>query len=68
MQRRLSRRRVLAIAAVAAGNVLRSGGVGALPAWGKVDLTLHVSGALPVANGGTNSTTALSNGRLRFDF
>lgn len=52
------------IAAVAAGNVLRSGGVGALPAWGKVDLTLHVSGGLPVANGGTNSTTALSNGRL----
>lgn len=38
---------------VATGNALISGGVGATPAWGKVGLTTHVSGTLPVANGGT---------------
>ncbi|KKC25830.1 hypothetical protein [Sphingomonas sp. SRS2] len=37
---------------VATGNVLRSGGVGAIPAYGKVDLTTDVSGVLPAANGG----------------
>lgn len=52
------------IAAVTLGNVLRSGGVGALPTWGKVDLTVHVSGVVPVANGGTNSFAALVNGRV----
>lgn len=41
------------LADVAAGNALLSGGVGAAPAWGKVSLTAHVSGTLPVANGGT---------------
>lgn len=46
------------LAAVATGNVLRSGGVGAAPAWGKVGLTTDVSGTLPVANGGTGATTA----------
>lgn len=39
---------------VAIGNVLLSGGVNAAPTWGKVDLTTHVTGVLPVANGGTN--------------
>lgn len=43
---------------VATGNVLLSGGVGAVPAYGKVTLTGHVSGILPVANGGTNSAVA----------
>jgi len=41
---------------VASGNVLRSAGTGTAPAWGKVDLTADVSGTLPLANGGTNST------------
>lgn len=41
-----------ALADVATGNVLISGGVGTAPAWGKVGLTTHVSGTLPVANGG----------------
>lgn len=41
------------LAAVATGNALISGGVGTAPAWGKVGLTTHVSGVLPVANGGT---------------
>lgn len=41
------------LAAVATGNALISGGVGAVSAWGKIGLTTHVSGILPVANGGT---------------
>lgn len=40
---------------VATGNALLSGGVGTIPAWGKIGLTTHVSGILPVANGGTNN-------------
>ena len=42
------------LADVATGNALISGGVGAAPAWGKIGLTTHISGVLPVANGGTN--------------
>lgn len=38
------------LAAVATGNVLISGGVGAVSAWGKVGLTTHISGNLPVTN------------------
>jgi len=53
------------LADVATGNALISGGVGVAPAWGKIGLTTHVSGTLPVANGGTNSAspsgTALDN-------
>jgi hypothetical protein len=46
------------LADVATGNALISGGVGAAPAYGKIGLTTHVSGTLPVANGGTGVTTA----------
>jgi hypothetical protein len=46
------------LADVATGNALISGGVGAAPAWGKIGLTTHVSGVLPVANGGTNASAA----------
>src|ERR1043166_5092934 len=42
-----------ALADVATGNVLLSGGVGAAPSYGKVGLATHVSGILPAANGGT---------------
>jgi trimeric autotransporter adhesin len=42
---------------VATGNALISGGVGVAPSWGKIGLTTHVSGTLPVANGGTGATT-----------
>jgi len=45
------------LADVATGNVLISGGVGAAPSYGKVGLTTHVSGTLPVANGGTGQTS-----------
>jgi hypothetical protein len=45
------------LADVATGNALISGGVGVAPSWGKIGLTTHVSGTLPVANGGTGSTS-----------
>jgi hypothetical protein len=45
--------------AVATGNVLTSAGVTTAPAWGKVDMTSHVTGVLPVANGGTGTATGL---------
>jgi len=46
------------LADVATGNALISGGVSTAPSWGKIGLTTHVSGVLPVANGGTNASTA----------
>jgi hypothetical protein len=46
------------LADVATGNAIISGGVGVAPTYGKVGLTTHVSGTLPIANGGTNATTA----------
>lgn len=50
------------LAGVATGNALISGGVGAAPSWGKVGLTTHVSGTLPVANGGTGVTSSTGTG------
>jgi hypothetical protein len=44
------------LADVATGNALISGGVSTAPVWGKIGLTTHVSGTLPVANGGTNAS------------
>lgn len=55
---------VARLAAVATGNVLLSNGIANPPVWGKVTLTSHVSGVLPIANGGTASSVALANGRL----
>ena len=46
------------LAATATGNALISGGTGTAPSWGKIGLTTHVTGTLPVANGGTGATTA----------
>jgi hypothetical protein len=48
----------------ATGNVLLSGGAGVAPSYGKVGLTTHVTGILPIANGGTNSGTALSGSTI----
>jgi hypothetical protein len=45
------------LAGVATGNALISGGVAIPPSWGKIGLTTHVTGTLPVANGGTGATT-----------
>ena len=50
------------LADVATGNALISGGVSTAPSWGKIGLTTHVSGTLPVANGGTNLTSYTLNG------
>ncbi|WP_139302404.1 hypothetical protein [Mucilaginibacter polytrichastri] len=50
------------ISDIATGNVLRSGGVGAAPAYGKVNVTTDITGVVPAANLGTgtaSSTTAL---------
>lgn len=46
------------LADVATGNALISGGISTAPSWGKIGLTTHVSGTLPVANGGTNASSA----------
>jgi hypothetical protein len=54
------------LADVATGNALISGGVGVAPSWGKVGLTTHVSGTLPVANGGTGTATAFTSGSVVF--
>lgn len=45
------------LAGVATGNALISGGIATAPSWGKIDLTTHVTGTLPVANGGTGITS-----------
>jgi hypothetical protein len=45
------------LADVAVGNALISGGVGAAPSYGKIGLATHVSGTLPIANGGTGTTS-----------
>jgi hypothetical protein len=46
------------LADVVTGNALISGGVGVAPSYGKIGLTTHVSGTLPVTSGGTGLTTA----------
>lgn len=55
-----------ALADVATGNALISGGVGVAPSYGKIGLTTHVSGTLPVANGGTGLTAGTSGGVLYY--
>lgn len=55
---------------VATGNVLISGGVTTAPSYGKVGLTTHVTGTLPVSNGGIGVATltgiAKGNGTSAF--
>jgi hypothetical protein len=46
------------LADVATGNALISGGISTAPSWGKIGMTTHVSGVLPIANGGTNASTS----------
>lgn len=50
------------LAAVATGNALISGGVGTASSWGKIGLSTHVSGTLPVGNGGTGLAAGTSGG------
>ena len=54
------------LADIATGNALISGGVGTAPSYGKIDLTTHVSGTLPIANGGTNSTATATAGGVNY--
>lgn len=54
------------LADVATGNALISGGVATAPNWGKIGLTTHVSGVLPIANGGTNATTTATAGGVAY--
>lgn len=54
------------LADVATGNALISGGVGTAPSWGKIGLTTHVSGTLPIANGGTNATATPTAGAVAY--
>lgn len=49
---------------VATGSALISGGVNAAPTWGDIGLTTHVSGVLPIANGGTNLNSLGSANRV----
>lgn len=46
-----------ALADVATGSALISGGTGTAPSWGKINLTTHISGTLAVGNGGTGQTS-----------
>ena len=48
---------LIALADIATGNALISGGVLTVPSWGKIGLTTHVTGTLPLGNGGTGSTS-----------
>jgi hypothetical protein len=52
------------LADVATGSALISGGVGVAPSYGKIGLTTHVSGTLPVANGGTGVTSSTGTGSV----
>lgn len=52
------------LSAVAVGNALISGGVTTAPLWGKIGLSTHVSGVLPVASGGSGVSTSTGTGDL----
>jgi len=54
------------LADVATGNALISGGVATAPSWGKIGLTTHVSGTLPISNGGTNGTATATAGAIAY--
>jgi hypothetical protein len=54
------------LADVAVGNALISGGVAAAPSWGKIGAATHISGTLPIANGGTNSTATATAGGISY--
>ena len=54
------------LADVAVGNALISGGVGSAPSWGKIGLATHVSGTLPIASGGTNTSATATNGGVTY--
>lgn len=54
------------VTSVATGQALISSGVNTIPAWGQINLTTHVTGTLPVTNGGTGTATAFTTGSVVF--
>lgn len=48
----------------ATGSALISGGINTAPSWGKIGLTTHVTGTLPVLNGGTGANSLPANALL----
>ena len=54
---------ILPLTQGAANSVMHNDGSGNL-SWAAVSLTADVSGVLPIANGGTNSSAALNNNRI----
>lgn len=52
------------LADAATGNALISGGVATAPSWGKIGLATHVSGTLPIDNGGTGLTAVGADGTV----
>lgn len=52
------------LSAVGEGSALISSGVSTAPSWGKIGLTTHVVGTLPVSNGGTGVTTSTGTQNL----
>ena len=54
------------LADIATGNALISGGIATAPSWGKIGLTTHVSGTLPIGNGGTNGTATATAGAVAY--
>lgn len=56
---------IVALADVATGNALISGGVGVAPSWGKVGLTTHITGTLALANGGTGLSVVASGAIIK---
>lgn len=51
------------LSAAPSGNVFLSG---TNPSWGKLGLTTHVSGVLPISNGGTNSNSIGNAGSIAY--
>lgn len=54
------------LADVATGNAVISGGISTAPSWGKIGLTTHVSGILPLANGGTGANLSATGGAANY--
>lgn len=53
-----------ALADVATGNALISGGIGVAPSWGKIALGTHTSGTLGATSGGTGQSTVTTGDLL----
>jgi hypothetical protein len=59
-------RQTVSLSPVASGSSIISNGTSSAPIWGKIGLTTHVSGTLPIANGGLNSVDPPAFGQLLY--